>query len=246
MWAEMPNGNLHVIFCDVGQGDGALVVLGYFQAVVDTGAYDDKILDCLDKHIPFWDKKIELVFLSHSDKDHVGALGGIKKFYKIGKLIEKASVGDRFLYQSLYFDVVKGSENNINFPMQGSSESNEASIVLEIKYGNFSALFAGDIDMENEKALVASGLLAEVDVLKVAHHGSKYSSGVEFLQKLRPKYVVISVGKKNTYGHPAPEVLDRLKLSGVEVLRTDELGDIEFEIEGDKMKAKTQKIKNSR
>lgn len=241
IWAEIPNNNLHVVFCDVGQGDAAVIVLGYFQVVMDTGAYDDKILDCLDKHIPFWDKKIELVFLSHSDKDHVGALGGIKKFYKIGKLIEKASVGDRFLYQSLYFDVVKGSENNINSPMQGSSESNEASIVLEMKYENFSALFTGDIDMENEKALVASGLLGDVDVLKVSHHGSKYSSGVEFLQKLRPKYGVISVGKKNTYGHPAPEVVERLLGVGTKVLRTDKMGTIEIVVDGDNLSLRAER-----
>lgn len=242
----MPDNDLHVVFCDVGQGDGAVVVLGHFQAVIDTGAYEDKMLDCLAKHIPFWDRKIELVFLSHSDKDHIGALGGIKKFYKIVKQVEKASVGDRFVYQSLQFDIFKGSENNILIPMQGSSESNEASIVLEMKYGNFSALFTGDIDMENEKALVASGLLAKVDVLKVAHHGSKYSSGEEFLAKLSPKYAVVSVGKKNTYGHPAPEVLERLLGVGTKALRTDELGEIEFELEGDKMTIKTQKIKNSR
>lgn len=231
----MPDNGLRVVFCDVDQGDGAVAILGYFQTVIDTGAYDDKILDCLDKHIPFWDRKIEVVFLSHSDKDHVGALGGIKKHYKIGKLVEKASVGDRFVYQSLQFDVVKGSENNVAFPMEGSSVSNESSIVLEMKYKNFSVLFTGDIDIENEKALVASGLLNEVDVLKVAHHGSKYSSGEGFLAKLSPKYAVVSVGKKNTYGHPAPEVLGRLSGVGTGVLRTDELGEIEFELEGDRL-----------
>lgn len=229
----MPDSELHVVFCDVGQGDGAVVVLGYFQVVIDTGAYEEKILDCLDNHIPFWDRKIELVFLSHSDKDHVGALGGIKKYYKIGKLVEKATVGDRYVYQSLYFDVVKGSENNVLIPMQGSSESNEMSIVLELKYGNFSTLFTGDIDMENEVALVASGLLGEVDVLKVAHHGSKYSSGEEFLVNLSPKYAVISVGKKNTYGHPAPEVLMKLSAVGASVLRTDQLGEIGFVSDGE-------------
>ncbi len=231
----MPDELLHVVFCDVGQGDGAVVVLGYFQAVIDTGAYEDKILDCLQSHIPFWDKRIEIVFLSHSDKDHVGALSGIKKFYKIDRLVEKARVGDRFIYKSLYFDVVKGSENNVLVPMQGSSESNELSIVLEVKSGNFSALFTGDIDIENEKALVASGLLSEVDVLKVAHHGSKYSSGEEFLEKTSPKIAVISVEKKNTYGHPAPDVLTRLVGAGVRVLRTDELGTVEVVSDGKKI-----------
>jgi len=223
----MPDGKLRLIFCDVGQGDGAVVVFGYFQAVVDTGAYEDKILNCLGQHIPFWDKRIEIVFLSHPDKDHVGAIGGIKKHYKIGKLVDKAIVGDRFLYQNLYFDVVKGSENNVTFPMEGSSISNESSIVLEMIYKDFSVLFTGDIDMENEKALMTSGLLGEVDILKVAHHGSKYSSADEFLRKINPKFAIISVGKKNTYGHPAPEVLERLLGVGAKALRTDELGTIE-------------------
>ena len=89
IWQQIPDDKLHVYFCDVGQGDGAVITYGYFQAIMDTGAYSDKILKCLSGAIPFWDKKIELAILSHSDKDHVGALPAIRSHYKITKIIEK-------------------------------------------------------------------------------------------------------------------------------------------------------------
>lgn len=232
VYLEMPDTKLHTVFCDVGQGDGALVVLGSFQAVVDTGAYEDKILKCLEEHIPFWDRKIELVFLSHSDKDHVGALPGIRKHYKIGKEVTQAEVNDVYRYGMLSFNIVKGSQNNIEVPMSGSSESNELSVVMRISYGNFSVLFTGDIDIKNELALVSSGLLRRVEVLKVSHHGSKYSSASEFLEVLRPTYSVISVGKKNSYGHPNGDVLGRLEMVKTKVLRTDLSGTVEFETDG--------------
>lgn len=232
IYFEWPDGKLHVVFCNVGQGDGALVVLGRFQAVIDTGAYEDKILDCLSDHIPFWDRTIEVVFLSHSDKDHVGALTGIERSYKVEKIIREAKAKEIIRYGSLQFDVLKGSQNNVLFPMSGSSESNELSIVLRLSYGSFSALFTGDIDLENELAMVEDGVLRQTEVLKVSHHGSKYGSGQSFLETVVPKYSVISVGKKNSYGHPAQEVLMRLEMVGTKVLRTDQLGTIEIETDG--------------
>ena len=231
VYSQIPDGKLHVYFCDVGQGDGAVVSLGYFQAIIDTGAYSDKMFSCLRKTIPFWDRKIELVILSHSDKDHVGAFGDIKKYYLVDKLVEKASVYDSFRYQSLYFDVLKGSENNVLVPMAGSSESNESSIVVNMRFGSFSGLFTGDIDQSNELALVGSGLLRKTTVLKVAHHGSKYSSSEKFLELVEPEVAVISVGAKNSYGHPNGDVLMRLDGVGAKVLRTDQLGTIEFSVE---------------
>ena len=231
-YREIPDKKLRIYFCDVGQGDAAVVSYGHFQALIDTGAYESKVLACLEKASPFWDKEIELVFLSHSDKDHVGALPGVKRFYKVKKIIDKASVGDRFSYNSLFFDVVKGSENNVLTPMRGSSESNESSIVLEIRFGEFSSLFTGDIDEANEFALVRSGLLRKIDVLKVAHHGSKYSSSFDFLEAVEPEYAVISVGAKNSYGHPNGDVLTRLDAVGSKTLRTDKLGTVAVVTDG--------------
>lgn len=232
IYLEWPDDNLHVVFCDVGQGDGALVVLGSFQAVVDTGAYEDKILKCLADHVPFWDRQIELVLLSHSDKDHVGALGGIKKHYKIGNIISKAKEKDLIRYGMLSFEILKGSENNVYVPMSGSSESNELSVVMRMVYGRVSVLFTGDIDLENELAMVSSGVLRQTEVLKVSHHGSKYSSSLEFLEVVKPKYSIISVGKKNSYGHPSSDNLMRLDVVKTKVLRTDLLGEIEFVSDG--------------
>ena len=209
-----------------------MVVLGSFQAVIDTVSYDDKILQCFSEHIPCWDRQIEIVFLSHSDKDHVGALGGIKKHYKIGNIISKAKEKDLIRYGMLSFEILKGSENNVLVPMAGSSESNELSIVMRMSYGKLSVLFTGDIDMENELAMVSSGVLRQTEILKVAHHGSKYSSGVEFLEAIMPKYSIISVGKKNSYGHPSGDTLMRLDSVKTKVLRTDLLGEIEFVSDG--------------
>ncbi len=232
IYFEWPDKMLHVVFCDVGQGDGALVVLGSFQAVVDTGAYEDKILQCLAEHIPFWDRQVELVFLSHSDKDHVGALGGIKKHYKIGNIISEAKEKDLIRYGMLSFEILKGSDNNVLVPMSGSSESNELSVVMRMSYGKLSVLFTGDIDLENELAMISSGVIRQTEVLKVAHHGSKYSSGLEFLEAVMPKYSIISVGKKNSYGHPSSDTLIRLEAVKTRILRTDLLGEIEFSGDG--------------
>ena len=226
-YKEIPDGRVHLYFCDVGQGDGAVISYKKFQAVIDVGAYEDKFLNCLERAMPFWDRKIELVILSHSDKDHVGAMGGILERFEVGKKIEKARYGDRYRYASLSFDIFKGSENNTLVPMSGSSESNESSIVVLLRAANFKVLFTGDIDMANELAMVTSGVLEKVDVLKVAHHGSKYSSSDEFLRSVEPKYAVVSVGKKNSYGHPNGDVLMRLDKVGAKVLRTDQLGTIE-------------------
>ncbi len=237
----MPDGKLHVVFCNVGQGDGAVITLGYFQAVIDTGAYEDKILKCLDQHIPFWDKELELVIISHADKDHVGALPGINKFYRIGRLVEKAKVGDMFRYTSLYFDVIKGSEDKAT--SSDGSQTNLSSIVVEVRYGEFSALFTGDIDIASEKVLAESGYLRKVDVLKVAHHGSKNSSSVEFLDRVRPDYAVISSGKNNSYGHPTKEALERLGGVGAKVMRTDSLGTVELLSDGQDYKLTKQEYK---
>ena len=104
---------------------------------------------------------------------------------------------------------------------------NETAIVGQLSFGNFDALLTGDIGFDTEEKLV----LTPIEVLKIAHHGSKYSSGEDFLAKLKPALAVISVGK-NSYGHPTAEVLGRLRDLGIKILRTDEAGDIEIISDG--------------
>ena len=235
IWQQWPDARLRLVFCDVGQGDGAVVVLGSFQAIVDTGAYEEKIVECLSKNMPFWDRTIEIVFLSHSDQDHVGALPGIKKRYRLGKIIDAPRRNDLIRYGKLYFDIVKGSEPVVDKVMEGGSASNEASVVMRVTYGSFSALFTGDLDTASELALVDQGVLKKSTLLKVSHHGSKYGSVSEFLERVRPEISVVSVGAKNNYGHPASDTLIRLDAIGTKVLRTDRMGSISLVTDGRKI-----------
>ncbi len=232
VWQEWPDGRLHVVFCDVGQGDGALIVLGAFQAVVDTGADKNKILSCLSRQMPFWDRQIELVFISHSDKDHSGALEEIKLRYKVGRVVDKPKKNDVIRYGMLAFDIIKGSELADGVVEVSGSETNNRSVVMRVVYGNFSALFTGDIDTESELALVSMGVLKKSKVIKVSHHGSKFGSTAEFLQSLRPELAIISVGEKNSYGHPNGDTLIRLDAVGAKTLRTDVRGMISLITDG--------------
>jgi competence protein ComEC len=105
---------------------------------------------------------------------------------------------------------------------------NERSVVLLLLEDNKRILLMGDAGLQAEKTMILAGNLPDVDVLKVGHHGSKYASTLEFLQKVRPELAIISVGAKNTYGHPTAETLERLSAVGARVRRTDEEGTISF------------------
>lgn len=107
-----------------------------------------------------------------------------------------------------------------------SKDENDTSIVTDISYGNFNMLFTGDITSEIEHQLIKNNLLSDYDVIKLAHHGASTSTSDDFLTAVTPEYAVISVGEDNDFGHPASDVLNRLALHNVRVLRTDKLGDI--------------------
>lgn len=239
-WKQWPDSRLHLIFCDVGQGDSAMVVLGQFEALIDTGADKEEVLGCIANHMPFWDKQIEIVFISHADKDHNGMLGEIKARYKVERIVDNPKGNDLVRYGSLSFDIIKGSEP-VDTMEKSSSETNAKSVVIRMVYKNMSALFTGDTDLGMELALVASGVLKKIDVLKVSHHGSKYGSGKEFLEAVRPRFAVVSVAAKNNYGHPASDTLIRLDSIGAKVLRTDKSGTVSFETDGKELKVFTEK-----
>lgn len=109
---------------------------------------------------------------------------------------------------------------------------NTLSVVNILQYGKVSFLFTGDLDIEGEQALLERGLIKDVDVLKVGHHGSKTSTSDEFLRVVSPEVSIISVGENNNYRHPSPQVLVKLEDFGSKVLRTDQLGDIVIVTDG--------------
>jgi len=241
VWEQWPDGRLRLVFCDVGQGDATLVVLGSFQALIDTGPSEQKLFTCLGNEMPFWDREIDLIFISHPQADHNGALKGLKKRYKIGKVIENASKNDAYRYGDLYFDILQGEESGEKVLGKSSSEENEEAMVVYMKYQDFSALFTSDIGEKTELALLESGVLKKTSVLKVPHHGSKFSSSLLFLERLRPELAVISVGAKNSYGHPNGDTLMRLEQVGAKILRTDLQGSTEVIYDAGRLRIFTEK-----
>ena len=226
---QAPDDKLHLVFCDVGQGDASLIIKGDFQMLIDTGPKNGGVVACLGRQMPFWDRQIEVLVNSHPQADHVGALAEVEKRYEIGKKLLTGVAGDRIRYGDLAFDVVWPSESG---RVPGTStDPNQLSVVIELNYGKFRALFTGDLGEVEERVLARDGSLRGTDVLKVAHHGSKYSSSAEFLSAVAPKLAVISVGKNN-YGHPTNEALVRLAAAGARIWRTDKQGELEIITDG--------------
>jgi competence protein ComEC len=235
-----------VVFLDVGQGDAILISQGGNQVLIDGGRSGKTLLSGIARQIPFWDRTIETVIATHPDADHVGGFPELLKRYRVGayvstsayseseifKLLEKALSEshepiDRIIARrGLAVAFPKGGRLEALYPEDGDrvpKETNEGSIVMRFSFGVTDFLLTGDLPKE-EFFLTD---IPESEVLKLAHHGSKHSSGDTFLSRVRPEEAVISVGE-NRYGHPAPEVLARVAAAGVRIHRTDFSGDIVY------------------
>jgi competence protein ComEC len=247
---SLQSQSLKVIFFDVGQGDAILVSQGQNQLLIDGGKDGKIILEKLGKYVPFWDRTIETVIATHPDQDHIGGLVSVAKNYKIGTVLETDAKSDSQTYGA-WEDLIKNkniqkieaikntsikffesAQIKILYPKLkangAGAESNGWSVVAKLIFGENKFLFTGDLPAEKEAELVGDGADVKADVLKVSHHGSKYATSEEFLNVVNPEEAVISVGKNNAYGHPAPEIIDRLLKSGAKIWRTDELGDIKY------------------
>ncbi|OGM54526.1 hypothetical protein A3F62_03245 [Candidatus Woesebacteria bacterium RIFCSPHIGHO2_12_FULL_44_11] len=236
---------LHIVACDVGQGDGILIFTGTNQILVDGGP-GNLVLDCLGKYMPFWDRQLELVINTHPQKDHYQGLIEVFKRYEVDKFLVSgldssnqgwrvlqetvggkgvetitASCGQKLRLGLIYLDIVNPcSLDNIGDP-------NEASVIFYLKFEDFDALFTGDIYTRD----LPLSLAHKIDYLKVPHHGSKNGLSDDWLVATAPRVAVISVGK-NSYGHPSEEIMKILGERDIKVLRTDEEGDIEIISDG--------------
>lgn len=253
-WVQRPQPELKLVFCDVGQGDAVLAIYRDQQLLVDGGP-NNGVLSCLGRHLPFWDREIELVIASHNEADHITGLVEVVRRYRVGRVIASSQANETAewlaLKQALDKNQVKVNEleagSLVNFgPVQlrwlwpdasgpkvlGAGTSlNRFSQVIWARFGEFDWLLPGDIDTKIEKQLAGAGLLPDVEVLKVAHHGSKYSSGDSFLKAVAPELAVIEVGK-NSFGHPTAEVLARLEQVKAKIKRTDNDGDVVITSDG--------------
>ena len=248
------DGKLHLIFCNVGQGDGIFIRTPKgLDFIVDSGP-DDSILSCLSRHMPFWDRTIELAFLTHPHADHITGFISIFKRYKVLNFATEDLSNDTSLYKelsselqsmnlktrSLYledsFSISDGTKIKVVGPskefLERTSpngkigESKEfGSLELLLTFGSFNALLTGDFQVDELNE--AQHLFSKIDVFQTPHHGSKYGIDSQFLSTISPKLAVISVGK-NKYGHPSTEVLKILNDLAIKFLRTDRNGDVEI------------------
>jgi|AntAceMinimDraft_16_1070373.scaffolds.fasta_scaffold02985_3 competence protein ComEC len=231
-----------VYFLDVGQGDSELIVLpGGVEILIDGGPSNGRALAELADILPFTDRYIDLVAMTHAELDHFGGLISIMNRYKIGAFLwnevkgqslalrdlEKVingnkvkgivlKTGDKIKYQNSVINVLSPGQEKFK-------DINENSLVFNLVYKDTNFLFTGDIGKRVEELI--KDKTGKIDVLKVAHHGSKYSSSAEFLNIIQPKVAVIEVGE-NSYGHPTEETLERLKQIGASIFRTDKHGTI--------------------
>ncbi len=262
IWFEIifnqPNKNPEIYFLDVGQGDSEMVVLpGNVKVLIDGGP-DNKILSDFSKVISPYDRYIDLMVLSHPQMDHYGGFIETARRYRIGAFIFNGRDTDARGFQQL-----KNILKEKNVPIIALKESDEINylndkfdvlfpppdflddkdlnntiLTLQFISPDMKAIFTGDIGQNIENYLVSKYDLHS-DILKVAHHGSRFSSSPEFLNAVAPKLSVIEVGK-NSYGHPAPAVLERLAEINSKIFRTDKNGIVKIFAENNNLKILTQ------
>lgn len=241
--------DLLVYFLPVGQGDGELVALpGGVTILIDGGPLTLDAVRALDTVLPGGVRTIDVVVLTHPQLDHYGGLLDVTKRYKVGAFITngisnpEASFGElsRILSEQKISAVTFRAGDRVRYgsgvlcalaPQETGSVADQNAVVLvfELLSKNTKMLFMSDASAETERAV--GEYAGKIDVLKVSHHGSKYSSGEEFIRTVSPKIAVIEVGK-NTYGHPAPQTLARFEAIGAKMFRTDTDGLITIKSDG--------------
>jgi competence protein ComEC len=258
-----PDGRLHVSVLDVSQGD-AILLQGPDggRMLIDAGPDPDRLLTLLDQRIPTWDRRLDVVVLTHPHEDHVGGLALLLTRYRIGEVVEPGmlgpgpsdaayraelaqqgratrivAAGDRLLLDNIRLDVDWPPPGSVpRDPPDAGKDINNVSIVLELHFGARDMLFPGDAEEEVDPQLLAAGLAQRLgprlDVLKVAHHGSRTATTEALVEALQPRIAVVSVGADNDYGHPSPDTLARLASAGAQVFRTDLDGSVEITTDG--------------
>lgn len=247
--------NFSVSFIDVGQADSVLIRNGNYNMLIDAGNNEDG-----EKLVNYFKslgiEEFTYVFATHPHEDHIGGMDDIINNFKIDNyyMSNKLSTTKTFMDvldaldgRNLKYtvpnkgDTLKLGDANIKviYPGDDKSNINDSSIVLKITYGKNSFLLTGDATSNVERKIYNEDIKS--DVLKVAHHGSSYSSTDVFLDKVKPYYAVISVGKNNIYNHPSNKTLEKLNKRNIKAYRTDLDGTIVFISDGDNLSVKALK-----
>lgn len=250
------DNNLKVTFFDVGQGDSALIETPNQNKIIIDGGPDNSVLAKVGRYFSFYDRAVDILIVTHPDSDHLAGAVEIIKNYNVKlvivngkkcatslcgefeKIIKQKNIKVVAAAKGQEIDFGGGAKMDILMPevqaagVANKEGDNNSSIISFLSFGKDSFLFTGDAEDKEEIALINAWPNLTAEVLKVGHHGSKNSTNQLFLNRIKPKFSVISVGAKNTYGHPTAEVLNKLEQIGSEIFRTDLGGDIKIEATG--------------
>ena len=232
---------------DVGQGDAIFIDAPNAQVLIDGGP-SVEVIEKLTATMPYWDRSIDLLVNSHPHADHVTGLVHVLERYDVTSVWTSGQaygtdIFDAFKDLSFQQAVVSGEVIDLgagatltvlwpelSFADDRLENTHDANVTLLFEYGETTMLFTGDMETEVEEQILAQ--LEHIDVLKVGHHGSLTSTSPELLEVTTPDYAVIQVGEDNSYGHPHPVILDRLKNYDAQILRTDQDGDVRITTDG--------------
>ncbi|HYX10809.1 MAG TPA: ComEC/Rec2 family competence protein [Candidatus Acidoferrum sp.] len=258
--AHRADGTTRITVLDVGQGDSILVEGGRGgRMLIDGGPDPDRLLVELDRRLPPWDRRIDILVLTHPHEDHVAGLPLLLERYRIGRIYETGmrgpgpgygafardlaqagappdgilGTGARIALDDIRFDVLWPDPGHVpREPPDAGRGINDVSIVLLGEVAGRRFLLTGDVEDDVDPLLAKRGL-PPIDILKVAHHGSATASTPTFLDAVRPRVAIVSAGAGNPYGHPARSTIDRLAATGARVLRTDTDGSVLVSITAD-------------
>jgi len=252
------NTRLKVAYLDIGQGDAIYIEAPNGHQMIIDGGPPGALLPALREVMPFSDRSIDVIMVTNPDQDHFAGFIDLLDTYEVGAVIESGTFNKSKIYarletmigekeipkiiarRGMQVDLGSGVHLDILFPDRDVSAwtPNDGSIVAKLVYGNTAIMLTGDATQKTESYILSgseaskqAGNLAS-NILKVGHHGSRTSTSDAFVKAVDPEYAVISDGRDNKYGHPHQETLDTLNKYGAKILRTDLLGTIIFESDG--------------